>query len=78
MQIDEAHVAAGNSIYFNAKACFSLYLPVAVAMELPPTMLAALYVCENEERRGGEMRGSHNNFMKGAQECMYMQGHQVR
>lgn len=56
MQIDEAPVAAGNSIYFNSKARFSSFLPVAVAMELPPTMLTAFYVCKDEEKRVKEMR----------------------
>lgn len=36
-----------------AKTVFPSFLPVAVAMELPPTMLAAFYVCEDEEKRGG-------------------------
>lgn len=35
---------------------FSSFLPVAVAVELQPTMLAAFYVCKDEEKRGGEMR----------------------
>lgn len=56
MQIDEAPEAAGKYIYFNSTESFSSFLPVAVAVELPPTVLAAFYVCKDEEKRGGEVR----------------------
>lgn len=61
MQIDEAPVVAGKYIgtplILTAQTVFFLlFLPVAVAVELPPTVLAAFYVCNDSEKRGQEMK----------------------
>ena len=40
---------------FTVQPVFS-FLPVAVAVELPPTMLATFYVCIDEEKGGGGMK----------------------
>ena len=76
MQINEAPVVAGK--YIVTPFIFTLqpsFLPVAVAVELPPAVLAAFYVCEDEEKRGGEMRGAKitpRRARKGTVKCRNM------
>lgn len=43
---------------------FSLFIPVAVAVELPPTVLAAFYVCDGERREEGKLDESHKGTQR--------------
>lgn len=61
MQIEEANTAEGLLTAFRAEFwTSSLFIPVAVAVELPPTVLAAFDVCGGGGRREeGELDQSH-------------------
>lgn len=58
MQIKEANMVEGLLTGFKRNSgVFSLFIPVAVAVELPPTVLAAFDVCGGGEE--GKLDESH-------------------